>query len=409
MIKAKINVLGLGYIGLPTATLLASKGFTVNGVDTNEVVVNKINKGKAHIWEPGLDDLVKLTIKSKFFKATTRPIYSDIFIIAVPTPLHKNNNKFIPNIDFVMSAVDSITNFIKNGNSIIIESTIPVGTTKKIKFFLKNKGIDVSKINIAHCPERVLPGNILYELTHNDRVIGGINESSSLEIELFYKHFVKGNIYKTDAKTAEMCKLTENSFRDVNIAFANELSMICDKEKINTLELIKLTNKHPRVNILEPGPGVGGHCIAIDPWFIISQNIQTSNLMKTAREVNLQKTNWVINKIMESFTHFKKKEGISPILACFGLTFKANIDDVRESPSVEIISKLQDKGIEILVVEPNIETLDNLNIIDLEKTIDRADIFIFLVKHKEFINLDIDTKLNNKIVLDFCGLLKMKI
>lgn len=408
MIKKKICVLGLGYIGLPTAALLASEGFLVNGVDTNEEIISKINEGKAHIYEPGLDELVRLTVKSNMFKAALIPSSSDIFIIAVPTPIHNYNNILTPNIDYVMMAVKSIIGIIRENNSIIIESTIPVGTTLKIELLLKKNGIDITKVNIAHCPERVLPGNILHELIYNDRVIGGINNRSSSVIEDFYKTFVKGNIYKTDSKTAEMCKLTENSFRDVNIAFANELSMICDKEEIDVLKLINLTNKHPRVNILQPGPGVGGHCIAIDPWFIISQHKLLSNLMKTARDVNLKKTQWVIDKILENCNSFKEKKGRKPIIAFFGLTFKADIDDTRESPSLQIIETLNKKEFETVVIDPNIKLLENINLMDFTQAINIADIFVLLVKHKEFINLNISKQLINKDVLDFCGLLEMK-
>jgi len=408
MIKKKICVLGLGYIGLPTAALLASEGFLVNGVDTNEEIISKINEGKAHIYEPGLNELVRLTVKSNMFKAALIPSSSDIFIIAVPTPIHNYNNILTPNIDYVMMAVKSIIGIIRENNSIIIESTIPVGTTLKIELLLKKNGIDITKVNIAHCPERVLPGNILHELIYNDRVIGGINNRSSSVIEDFYKTFVKGNIYKTDSKTAEMCKLTENSFRDVNIAFANELSMICDKEEIDVLKLINLTNKHPRVNILQPGPGVGGHCIAIDPWFIISQHKLLSNLMKTARDVNLKKTQWVIEKILENCNSFKEKKGRKPIIAFFGLTFKADIDDTRESPSLQIIETLNKQEFETVVIDPNIKLLENINLMDFTQAINIADIFVFLVKHKEFININISKQLINKDVLDFCGLLEMK-
>lgn len=408
MIKKNICVLGLGYIGLPTAALLASEGYLVNGVDTNEEIISKINEGKAHIYEPGLDELVRLTVESNMFKAALIPSSSDIFIIAVPTPIHNYNNILTPNIDYVMMAVKSIIGIIRENNSIIIESTIPVGTTLKIELLLKKNGIDITKVNIAHCPERVLPGNILHELIYNDRVIGGINNRSSSVIEDFYKTFVKGNIYKTDSKTAEMCKLTENSFRDVNIAFANELSMICDKEEIDVLKLINLTNKHPRVNILQPGPGVGGHCIAIDPWFIISQHKLLSNLMKTARDVNLKKTQWVIDKILENCNSFKEKKGRKPIIAFFGLTFKADIDDTRESPSLQIIETLNKKEFETVVIDPNIKLLENINLMDFTQAINIADIFVFLVKHKEFININISKQLINKDVLDFCGLLEMK-
>ena len=406
MIKKKICVLGLGYIGLPTAALLASEGFLVNGVDTNEEIISKINDGKTPIYEPGLDELVRLTVESNMFKAALVPSSSDIFIIAVPTPVHNYNNTLTPNIDHVMMAVKSIIGIIKENNSIIIESTIPVGTTLKIELLLKKNGIDITKVNIAHCPERVLPGHILHELIHNDRVIGGINNISSSVIEGFYKMFVKGNIYKTDSKTAEMCKLTENSFRDVNIAFANELSMICDKEEIDVLELINLTNKHPRVNILQPGPGVGGHCIAIDPWFIISQHKLLSNLMKTARDVNLKKTQWVIEKIIENCNSFKEKKGRKPIIAFFGLTFKADIDDLRESPALRIAKKISEMHTgRLIAVEPNIKSLqyEKIELVNFEEAIKQADIAVLLVDHKEFKGIVIP---NKPIIVDTKGIWK---
>ena len=408
MIINKVCVIGLGYIGLPTAALLASKGFTVNGVDTNQQVVNNINDGKAHINEDGLDTLVNLSVKSKNFYATLKPEISEIFIIAVPTPVYKTDDISTPNLNYVMKAVKSIIGVIKNNDLLIIESTIPVGTTNKVEMLLKKNGIDTTKIYIAHCPERVLPGNILPELIKNDRVIGGINNKSSLIAEIFYRSFVKGKIYKTDSKTAEMCKLTENSFRDVNIAFANELSMICAKEEINTLELINLTNKHPRVNILQPGPGVGGHCIAVDPWFIISKHRASSNLIKMSRQVNLQKTEWVINEIIKVSNIYKKKNNKKPIISCFGFTFKANVDDTREAPSIQIIESLTLKGYDIIVVEPNVKSFQGFKIVDLSDGIKKANICVFLVKHKEFEVINTSIHLDHKDVLDFCGLLEMK-
>jgi UDP-N-acetyl-D-mannosaminuronic acid dehydrogenase len=280
----KICVMGLGYIGLPTSALLASKGYEVYGVDINQKVVDIINKGEIHIVEPELDTFVKAAVKSGKLKADTKPTYADIFIIAVPTPFYKES--FSPNIEYVIAATKSIAPYIKEGNIVILESTSPVGTTEKVEEVLKNEGVDTSKIYIAHCPERVLPGQIMRELVENDRVVGGLTKEATKRIAEFYREFIQGEVLETDAKTAEMSKLTENSFRDVNIAFANELSMLCDKFGIDVWELIELANRHPRVNILKPGAGVGGHCIAVDPWFIVHSGGDRAKLIKTAREVS---------------------------------------------------------------------------------------------------------------------------
>ena len=289
----RVCVVGLGYIGLPTAALLASKGCKVHGVDVIKNVVDTINQGKIHIVEPELDKFVKEAVESGNLKADTKPNFADVFIIAVPTPFHKG---FIPNIDYVISAAESIAPYIKDGNIVVLESTSPVGTTEKIGEILKNKGVDISKIYIAHCPERVLPGKIMKEIVQNDRIVGGITQISTKKVAEFYKEFVDGEVLQTDSKTAEMSKLTENSFRDVNIAFANELSILCDKFGINVWELISLANRHPRVNILSPGCGVGGHCIAVDPWFIVHAGGNDAKLIKTAREVNNYKMQWVVKK-----------------------------------------------------------------------------------------------------------------
>ena len=294
MDKKKVCVIGLGYIGLPTAALLANKGFKVHGVDIKQSIIDTINNGNIHIVEPDLYGYVKKSVESGHLKAHLEPTEADIYIIAVPTPFHDGH---IPNIDYIVDATKKIAPFINDNNIIILESTSPVGTTEKIQSVLKEEGVDISKIFISHCPERVLPGNIMKELVDNDRIVGGIDEISTTETVNFYKQFVNGEILSTDAKTAEMAKLTENSFRDVNIAFANELSILCDNLDMDVRKLIKLANKHPRVNILNPGPGVGGHCIAVDPWFIIHKDPQNAKLIRTARELNNYKTDWVIEKI----------------------------------------------------------------------------------------------------------------
>jgi len=405
MNKKKISVIGLGYIGLPTATLLASRGFKVDGVDINPLIIKNLNKKKCHIKEKGVDQLLALSLNSGNLSLKSIPQASDVFIIAVPTPITKGAKMPKPNIKMVIEAVRSIIELIEDYNLIIIESTVPMGTTNLIRELLEDKGINTEKIYIAHCPERVLPGNILDELIHNDRIIGGINKKSSQAAEDFYKIFVKGKIYQTEAKTAELCKLTENSFRDVNIAFANELSMICDKENINVYELINLTNKHPRVNILQPGPGVGGHCIAVDPWFIISQNPNLSKVMTASRQVNLEKTKWVFDKIISETDRCKSEKNIEPVIACFGLTFKPDVDDIRESPSIEILEKLSNKGFSLLVVEPNIKKYKNFKIIKQSEAIKRANILVFLVNHKEFKTIKNHKKLEEKLLLDFCDFL----
>lgn len=393
----KICVIGLGYIGLPTASLLACKGYNVHGVDVVEKVINTINKGEIHIVEPELADYVKKAVKNKNLKASLKPEYADVFIIAVPTPFKDN---FKPNIDYVISATNSILPYIKEGNIIVLESTSPVGTTHKIESIIKDYGIDTSKIYIAHCPERVLPGKIMRELISNDRIVGGISQMATKKVAEFYREFVKGEVLETCAKTAEMTKLTENSFRDVNIAFANELSILCDQFGISAWELIELANRHPRVNILKPGCGVGGHCIAVDPWFIISEANGNAKLIKKAREINNYKAQWSMEKIKNCALEFELKNKKKPKIACMGLAFKPDVDDLRESPALYIAKNLKKEGFEILAVEPNIRNHPEFKIINFKDALVDADIIVFLVGHKEFLNLN----LKNKIVLDFCGI-----
>ncbi len=394
----KVCILGLGYIGLPTAALLASRGYQVHGVDIVQETVDTINRGKIHIVEPDLDTFVQAAVKSGRLKADTKPEKADIFIIAVPTPFHEG---YVPNIDYVIAATKSIAPYLESDNIIILESTSPVGTTEKIEEILKEQGVDTTKLFIAHCPERVLPGRIMIELVENDRIVGGLTPEATEKVAKFYETFVEGEVLKTDAKTAEMTKLTENSFRDVNIAFANELSILCDKFGIDVWELRELANRHPRVNILKPGAGVGGHCIAVDPWFIIYAGGENARLIKTAREVNTYKTEWVIEKIKNQALKFEIENKRKPKIVCMGLAFKADIDDLRESPALFIARRLINDGLDILAVEPNIEKFDEFQIINVDDAIDIADIIVFLVAHKEFKNLCID---KNKIVLDFCGI-----
>ncbi|MFX4281048.1 UDP-N-acetyl-D-mannosamine dehydrogenase [Aliarcobacter butzleri] len=393
----KVCVIGLGYIGLPTAALLANRGYEVHGVDVVQSTVDTINRGEIHIIEPELDTFVRSAVNSGKLKASLVPDNADVFIIAVPTPFHDG---YVPNIDYVVSATKAISSYIKDENIVILESTSPVGTTELVERTLKEENVNTSKLYIAHCPERVLPGHIMRELVENDRIVGGLTQESTLKAVDFYKTFVSGEVLSTDAKTAEMAKLTENSFRDTNIAFANELSMLCDKFDINVWELISLANRHPRVNILQPGAGVGGHCIAVDPWFIVHAGGETAKMIKTAREVNTYKTEWAIEKIKNAAFKFESQNARKAKIACMGLAFKPDIDDLRESPALYIARRLKAEGLEIFAVEPNIKSHKEFEIVDYKEAIKKADIVTFLVAHKEFKNLEIKTN------LDFCGINK---
>jgi UDP-N-acetyl-D-mannosaminuronic acid dehydrogenase len=382
-----VCVMGLGYIGLPTASLLGTKGYKVLGIDVSSTVVDTINKGEIHIVEPDLDIMVKSAVKSGNLTASLEPAEADIFIIAVPTPFKASADKNHisgkqPDLSYIAKAVERISPYVKPGNLIILESTSPVGTTEEVvaKILKENGHNTTDEIFIAHCPERVLPGRILIELVENDRVVGGINETSTQKAVEFYQEFVRGDVLGTTAKTAEMVKLTENSSRDVQIAFANELSMICEAEKINTWEVIEIANRHPRVNILQPGPGVGGHCIAVDPWFIVDRAPGISNLIRTAREVNDSKPNWVVEKVKSYAEKFK-----NPKIACLGLAFKADVDDLRESPALQIVNQLiSEKVGELLICEPNIKSHKKYDLVMLGRAIAEADIVLLLVEHKQF-------------------------
>lgn len=394
--------MGLGYIGLPTAAIAASKGIEVVGVDVNLNVVNTINEGKIHIVEPALDKVVKKVVDNGQLKASLKPEQADAFFIVVPTPFKQNHRA---DISYVESATRMVIPYLREGNLFVIESTSPVMTTEKMaEIIFKERPKLKNKIYIAYCPERVLPGNVLYELVNNDRVIGGINEKSSDKAIEFYSHFVKGKFHKTNARTAEMCKLTENSSRDAQIAFANELSMICEKAVINVWELIELANKHPRVNILQPGCGVGGHCIAVDPWFIVSDFPEQANIIKRARETNDYKADWCANQVLEACQKYSNKFNREPIIACMGLAFKPNIDDLRESPAKYITSRIiSEARADVLIVEPNIETHKSFNLMNYKEAYNKADIIVWLVKHKEFNTMEVN---KNKIELDFCGVRK---
>ncbi|WP_055447267.1 UDP-N-acetyl-D-mannosamine dehydrogenase [Lacinutrix mariniflava] len=397
--KPSVVMVGLGYIGLPTAALIASKSINVTGVDIHQHVVDTINKGEIHIVEPDLDGLVHHVVKENYLTASTTPVEADVYLIAVPTPFKGDHE---PDISYVESAVRAILPTLKEGVLVIIESTSPVGTTEKMENVIFSERPELKgKLFMAYCPERVLPGNVIYELEHNDRAIGGINNESTDKAVEFYKHFVKGELHKTNSKTAEMCKLVENSSRDVQIAFANELSMICDEAGINVWELIKLANKHPRVNILQPGTGVGGHCIAVDPWFIVSEFPEQAKIIRSAREINNYKTEWVIEKIKSTALQFELDNGKKPKIAAMGLAFKPNIDDLRESPAVLVANTLIQEGFNVITVEPNLNTHKDYNIITTDEAIKQADIIAYLVAHKEFLALE---KTQN--ALDFCGIYK---
>jgi UDP-N-acetyl-D-mannosaminuronic acid dehydrogenase len=395
--------IGLGYIGLPTAVLAASAGITVSGVDTNPLIVETVNRGEIHFSEPGVRELCWRVLAAGMFRACARPQESDVFVIAVPTPFKENH---APDISYVQAAVRSAIPFLRPGNLLIIESTCPVGTTEKIADMVFSERPDLQgKLFVSYCPERVLPGNTLYELENNDRVIGGLDEESTGEACGFYRRFVKGALHKTNARTAEMCKLTENSSRDVQIAFANELSLICDKAGINVWELIDLANKHPRVHILQPGSGVGGHCIAVDPYFITADFPIESQLIGKARELNNYKAFWCAEKILEAIRRFAADNGREPSVALLGLAFKPNIDDLRESPAGYIAAKVMQEhaSARFLVAEPNIAHHKTFTLTSCEEAYAKADIAAFLVAHDQFRKLPWS---DSKVILDFCGIFK---
>ena len=405
MQKKTVCVVGLGYIGLPTAALLASNGYNVVGVDLNAHAVETINQGRIHIVEPDLDAFVRSAVAAQRLKAFTTPQAGDIYMICVPTPFHEDGAIPRPNIDYVLAATRSIAPFVKAGDLVILESTSPVGTTQAMADVLTASDVDVSTIHMAYCPERVLPGKIMTELVENDRVVGGLTPAANEAVSAFYRTFVHGSVLETDAKTAEMCKLTENSFRDVNIAFANELSMLCDKEGIDVWNLIRLANRHPRVSILQPGTGVGGHCIAVDPWFIVSRNPETARLIRAGREVNNSKTDWVIDRIKIAVADASARLGRKPRVACLGLAFKPDIDDLRESPAMHVTQALAAAGYDVVAVEPNIAAHDSLALVPLEEALGSADVFAVLVKHRQFIDRASQRTLVEAKALDFCGAL----
>lgn len=414
-------MIGLGYIGLPTATMFASRRKKVIGVDVSQYVVDTINQGRIHIVEPELDALVQAGVSAGYLRATTTPESAEAFLIAVPTPFTVDHE---PDLSFIKAAAEAIAPVLAKGNLVILESTSPVGTTEQLANWLAiarpdltfpQRAADSADIQIAYCPERVLPGRIVDELARNDRIIGGMTRTATTLAMELYKIFVRGTLIATDARTAEMCKLTENSFRDLNIGFANELSMICDKLGINVWELIALANRHPRVSILQPGAGVGGHCIAVDPWFVVDSTPKEARLIRMAREVNDHKPEWIFQKIEAAVTHVltvRPKSMITDInVVCLGLAFKPDIDDLRQSPAVQIAMQVATLGCQVLVVEPNIErlpsimNLSNIRLTSVTDALPSADVVCVLVKHRDFTDVRKTISAQNCVIIDVVGLL----
>ncbi len=399
----KACFMGLGYIGLPTAIIAAKHGVEIVGVDINPKVVEMTNKGKLHIIEPGMEEMLQEVVKSGALHASTTPEVSDAYFMVVPTPFKGDHE---PDVSYVEAATRAVLPLLKEGDLYVIESTSPVGTTEMMaKIIFAERPELEGKIYIAYCPERVLPGNVIFELVNNDRVIGGLNPESTEKAIEFYSQFVKGTLHKTNCRTAEMCKLTENSSRDVQIAFANELSLICDKAGINVWELINLANKHPRVNILQPGCGVGGHCIAVDPYFITADFPAESKIIADARQINNYKSFWCAEKVKNAMLEFELKNHRKPVVAMMGLAFKPNIDDLRESPAKWITTKVMQScnNADILVVEPNVETHNVFKLTDYKEAYEKADIIVMLTAHDQFKTLPYR---EDKVILDFCGIYK---
>lgn len=399
----KACFMGLGYIGLPTAIIAAKHGIQVHGVDINPNVVEKTNAGKLHIIEPGMQELLEEVVRNGQLRADTKPVESDAYFMVVPTPFKGDHQ---PDTSYVEAATRTVLPLLKKGDLYVIESTSPVGTTEAMAEIIFSERPELKdEIYIAYCPERVLPGNVIYELVHNDRVIGGINSASTQKAVEFYAQFVKGELHKTNCRTAEMCKLTENSSRDVQIAFANELSLICDRAGINVWELITLANKHPRVNILWPGCGVGGHCIAVDPYFITAEFPAEAKMIGQARQINNYKALWCAEKVEKEMLQFELNNGRKPVVAMMGLAFKPDIDDLRESPAKQIVAKVMQgcNNSDILIVEPNVEENNVFKLTPYQEAFNEADIVVYLVAHTPFKSLPKDT---NKIILDFCGINK---
>lgn len=401
-IDKKVCVLGLGYIGLPTAALLANRGCNVIGVDIDSRSIDLINQGKVHIVEPDLETFVQSAVSSGRLYAQLEPEAADVFVICVPTPFYEDKVIPEPNLEYVLAAAKSISQYLQPGNLVLLESTSPVGTTEKLREVLAESVDHIDEVAMAYCPERVLPGRIILELVENDRIVGGISPQDAKKAKEFYKLFVNGQVLTTNCRTAEMIKLVENSFRDTNIAFANELSILCDSLQVNVNEVIQLANHHPRVNILSPGCGVGGHCIAVDPWFLVAANPDHARLIRMARQVNDYKSTWVISKIEGAAHDFQAKQGRPATIAALGASFKPNVDDLRESPALKIIKNLNKKGCDLLVVEPHVDKIEGISLSSLEEAMQSSDIIAILVAHRQFQQI----KASNKILLDFCGAIR---
>jgi len=415
-----IAIIGLGYIGLPTAAALAAKGVSVIGIDTNATTVATINRGEIHVVEPDLADVVETAVANGHLRAVTAPEPADAFVIAVPTPFIGESHQ--PDLSFIEAASRSIAPALRPGNLVILESTSPVGATEQMAQWLAEERPDLrfphqagegSDIRISYCPERVLPGNILRELTRNDRIIGGMTERCANRARDFYRLFVEGECLLTDVRSAEMCKLAENAFRDINIAYANELSMVCDQLGVDVWEVIRFANHHPRVNILRPGTGVGGHCIAVDPWFIVAGAPEQARLIRTAREVNDSKPDWVLGKVREAVAEFEMRMGRAPMIAALGLAFKPDIDDLRESPAVQVAQALYaEYGTQMLAVEPHITSMPpafgDCPLVSLQDARDQADILVLLVAHKAFADIERGGLQSYQLIIDAAGMLSAK-
>jgi UDP-N-acetyl-D-mannosaminuronic acid dehydrogenase len=401
MANERVVVLGLGYVGLPTAALLTQHGMSVHGVEIDPTVITNVNKGDIHSTEPELAEVVRQAVERGDLVASPEAVPADVFMITVPTPVRDGR---VPDVSYVEQAVRMVMPVLRPGNLVNLESTSPVGTTARMAdLIVREKPELAGQIRVAYCPERVLPGNALYELKHNARVIGGIDSESTRQAVSFYSRFVVGELHATTAATAEMCKLTENSYRDVNLAFANELSMLCHKFGVDVSEVITFGNMHPRVNILQPSCGVGGHCVAVDPWFIVHAADGEARLIETAREVNDRKPVWVAERIAEAATRFESAHKRSARVACLGLTFKPDIDDLRHSPALTVVETLLKSGRDVMCVEPHIQGRDNIQLVDLPVALKEADIIAVLVSHSRFRNVELP---ENKVILDFCGILR---
>lgn len=399
----KACFMGLGYIGLPTAIIAANSGIEVYGVDVNPDVVAKTNAKQLHFVEPGLQQMLEQVIDNGMLHADVAPIECDAYFIVVPTPFKGDHQ---PDVSYVEAATRTVTPLLKEGDLFVVESTSPIGTTEAMASMIFKARPELNGlIHIAYCPERVLPGNVIYELIHNDRVIGGMTERATDKACEFYSQFVKGKLHRTNARTAEMCKLTENSSRDVQIAFANELSMICERAGINVWNLIELANKHPRVNILQPGCGVGGHCIAVDPYFITAAYPEEAQIIAKARQINNYKAQWCAERVKNAMLQFELDHHRKPCVAMMGLAFKPNIDDLRESPAKRIVTEVMQgmSNADIMVVEPNIKDHKVFKLTNYQEAYDRADVVVMLTAHDEFKTLPWR---DDKVILDFCGIFK---